>query len=191
LTQKTNLYSDERLMLLIASKDALAFELLYERYQSRMFGYLLRQMAYDSDKANDVLHDVFLKVIENAKKFDAAQSFKTWLFTIAYNLCKNEFRKKEYSDEHQRHIANHVDFWEEQNPDHALFQEQFEQSAQKLSYEHRTVFELRHKEGLALKEIAEIMDSNLGTIKSRLHYATKFLAVELQAFNPNTQQYGN
>ncbi len=178
-------------MPLIARKNPLAFEVLYERYQTQLFGYLLRQLFYDHAKANDILHDVFLKVIENAHRFDPEFRFKSWVYSIAYNCCKNEFRKNEHIKAHKLYISNKQEPWEEQNPDNALFQEQYAKASEKMSYEHRAVFELRHKEGFSLKEIAEVMECNLGTVKSRLHHATHFLANELQVFNPNKINYGS
>jgi RNA polymerase sigma-70 factor (ECF subfamily) len=53
-----------------------------------------------------------------------------------------------------------------------------------MDEKHREVFALRHLEGLSMKEIAEVMEINEGTVKSRLFYATKFLAEKLKVYNP-------
>jgi RNA polymerase sigma-70 factor (ECF subfamily) len=64
----------------------------------------------------------------------------------------------------------------------AQFLKDFETTLQALDEKHRSVFTLRHLDGLALKEIAEILEINEGTVKSRLFYATKFLANQLNVY---------
>jgi RNA polymerase sigma-70 factor (ECF subfamily) len=66
----------------------------------------------------------------------------------------------------------------------SIFQNTYNESIQQLDSKHREVFSLRHEDGLSIKEIAEILDLNEGTVKSRLFYATKQLADLLKEFNP-------
>jgi RNA polymerase sigma-70 factor (ECF subfamily) len=63
------------------------------------------------------------------------------------------------------------------------FGSQFEKSMDELKSEHQEVFSLRHMDGLSIKEIAEVLEINEGTVKSRLFYATKQLADKLKEFN--------
>ena len=60
----------------------------------------------------------------------------------------------------------------------------FELNMGELDHKHREVFEMRHIQGLSIKEIAEILDISDGTVKSRLFYATKNLAEKLKEYNP-------
>jgi RNA polymerase sigma-70 factor (ECF subfamily) len=65
-----------------------------------------------------------------------------------------------------------------------FFQEAFQKSLTILDDKHKEVFSLRHLEGLSIKEIAEVLEISDGTVKSRLFYATKYLAESLKEFNP-------
>jgi RNA polymerase sigma-70 factor (ECF subfamily) len=65
-----------------------------------------------------------------------------------------------------------------------IFQEAFQKSMTDLDQKHKEVFALRHMDGLSIKEISEVLETNEGTIKSRLFYATKYLAASLSEFNP-------
>ena len=67
---------------------------------------------------------------------------------------------------------------------HALFREAFEGQLLVLDAKHREVFELRHFDGLSMKEIADVLKISEGTVKSRLFYATKYLAEGLKDFHP-------
>ena len=66
----------------------------------------------------------------------------------------------------------------------STFSESFYKALNALDEKHKNVFALRHFEGLSMKEIAETLEINEGTVKSRLFYATKTLAKELKEFNP-------
>jgi len=66
----------------------------------------------------------------------------------------------------------------------SYFSDSFYRELNALDEKHKSVFSLRHFEGLSMKEIAEALDINEGTVKSRLFYATKTLAGALKEFNP-------
>ncbi|HXP49559.1 MAG TPA: sigma-70 family RNA polymerase sigma factor, partial [Bacteroidia bacterium] len=92
MASKYSLMTDQDLMLYLKQGEALAFDELYLRYSKRLLGYFIRMLNFDKEKAQDSLHDVFLKVIEKPELFDRTKSFKTWVYTIAYNTCKNHYK---------------------------------------------------------------------------------------------------
>jgi RNA polymerase sigma-70 factor (ECF subfamily) len=65
-----------------------------------------------------------------------------------------------------------------------FFQDAFSQKLSELDEKHREAFTLRHIDGLSIKEIADVLGANEGTIKSRIFYAIKYLAEGLKEFNP-------
>jgi RNA polymerase sigma-70 factor (ECF subfamily) len=139
----------------------------------------------DDEKAEDFVHDLFAKIIQHPELFDTSRSFKTWLFSVASNMCKNEYKRMEV----RKNTVHGVDTSLAASNENVLNQVQdaqflaeFEEKLQELDEKHRSVFTLRHLDGLALKEIAEILDINEGTVKSRLFYATKFLANQLSVY---------
>ena len=70
-----------------------ALGLIYDRYKNRLFVFFLRMLGGDQIKAQDFLQEVFLKIVEKPNLFDSNKMFSSWIFTIAYNLCKNEYRR--------------------------------------------------------------------------------------------------
>ena len=90
-----NSYSDEELMVQIKDGNSAAFEELYNRYSRVIFHYLYKMLGGLESLAQDFLHDIFLKIIEKPFLFDQSKKFKTWIFQIAHNKCKNEYRKKD------------------------------------------------------------------------------------------------
>lgn len=165
-------------MQLIASGDQQAFNALYQRYKQRLFYYFYRMLNNSEEQANDFLQEVFMKIIENPAAFNPELKFSTWIFSVAGNMCKNEYRKREVREKYNEPL----DIMTEINIQHYSTEEVIEKvfaSLQNLGGEHQSVFLFRYREGFSIKEIAEIMDIAEGTVKSRLHYAKKHLASEL------------
>ena len=89
-----NSCSDEDLMMQVKDNNAAAFEELYNRYSDILLHYLYKMLGGSETQAQDFLHDIFLKIIEKPYLFDQSKKFKTWVFQIAHNKCKNEYRRK-------------------------------------------------------------------------------------------------
>jgi len=184
--------SDEKLMELIQRGDTSAFDELYHRYSQRLLLYFFRELGCDEQKAQDFLQDAFLKILEKPGLFDPERKFSTWIFTVAYNMCKNEYRRLQAREI----VENDADMDEvsqsfeseyhpsEQQVDRKMFKRALFEELEKLDDGHRTAFLLRYQQNLSIKEIGEILGCSEGTIKSRLFYTTQKLAAKLKAFNP-------
>jgi len=174
-------------MVLIGREDTRAFSELYARYHKRLFHFMLKMLNNDDEKAQDLLQDLFLKIVERPNLFDVNRKFYSWVFTVAANMCRMQFRN--HADErmspNQKEIAG---ISESEHLIHRLdgemFTDRLEKSLEALTYEHRETFVLRFQEEFSLQEISEIMNCSLGTVKSRIHYTTRKLAMELEEFKP-------
>lgn len=185
---KYNSLTDEELMKALSKGDQRAFDELYKRFYAQLLGYFKNMLWGDREKAEDMVHDLFAKIIKNPDYFDTNRSFRTWLFSVASNMCKNEYKKQAVRKntstgvEDYRSISSSTNVLAEVQD--IQFQQAFEENLAKMDEKHREVFALRHLEGFSMKEIAEVMEINEGTVKSRLFYATKFLAEKLKVYNP-------
>ena len=179
-------YLDEELMALLSKGDKRAFDELYNRYSSVLFGYFNKMLWRDREKAEDLVHDIFAKIIVNPLAFDVSRSFKTWLFAVACNMCKNEYKRKEVRKNTSIGIDSHISVSSDTNVlnevQDRIFMSAFDESLIQLDDKHRDVFTLRHLQGFSLKEIADVLEINEGTVKSRLFYATKQLAEKLKEY---------
>src|SRR3989338_6583974 len=181
--------TDEALMISVAKGDKRAFDELYSRYSGPLLGYFMRMMWRDREKAEDFVHDIFAKIVRKPDLFYTTRNFKTWVYSVANNMCKNEYKKQEV----RKNTFNGLDSSYavgDANANvllevhHSLFKEAFNEQILELDVKHREVFELRHFDGLSMKEIADILEINEGTVKSRLFYATKYMAEALKAYHP-------
>ena len=180
--------SDEELMKLLSKGNQKAFDEIYLRYSDVLFGYFMKMLARDKEKCEDMVHDLFAKIIRKPDYFNVNRSFRTWVFSVACNMCKNEYKRMSV----RKHVSNEFEPTKSLQAEsdtlkkvhESTFSESFYKALNALDEKHKHVFALRHFEGLSMKEIAETLEINEGTVKSRLFYATKTLAKELKEFNP-------
>jgi RNA polymerase sigma-70 factor (ECF subfamily) len=179
-------HSDEELMGLVGARDSKAFEELYDRYSRLMFNYFHRMLWKDKERARDFTQDLFTKIIQKNELYDAKRSFKTWLYSIAHNMCKNEYAKHEVRrDAHSeiKYTQPGIDRAKaDVEMDKTSFKKELEQALQVLDEVKRTTFELRFYQEMSIQEISEVMDCSEGTVKSRLFYTLKQLNEKLKAF---------
>jgi RNA polymerase sigma-70 factor (ECF subfamily) len=180
--RKNKEYSDAELMQQIVLGDQAAFSELYLRYKDRMYYYFFRMLGNSPDLASDFLQELFIKLIEKPESYNPKYSFKTWLFSVANNMCKNEYRRREVRKEYQSSevLQPKHDYINDSSiePDQLL--EKIFLTLDQLGEEHRAAFLLRYREGFSIKEVAETLEIPEGTIKSRLFYAKKMLAEKLE-----------
>ena len=185
--------SDEKLMQLVANREAAAFNELYERYSRVMLNYFYRMLWQDREKAEDFMQDLFAKLIHKPELYDASRNFKTWLYSIANNMCKNEYRKQEVRKGVVNGINEEIMAIEKQNQekqvDDKIFNKRLYEELDKLDVKQKETFVLRYVEDLPIKEIATICECSEGTIKSRLFYTLKKLALRLEDFKLNLSEY--
>ena len=180
--RKNKAYSDNELMQQIVSGDQAAFSELYHRYKDRMYYYFYRMLGNSSEQANDFLQELFMKLIEKPESFNPAFSFPTWLYSVANNMCKNEYRRREVRKEYQatEALEPKLDYLNDSSVDPEQLIEKIFLTLDQLGEEHRSVFLLRYREGFSIREVAEILELPEGTVKSRLFYTKKLLAGKLE-----------
>jgi len=180
--------ADEELMRRVSRNDTKAFEELYTRYAGRMQGFFIRMLGYDIAKAEDFTQELFLKVYESRSAYEEGRTFSSWAFSMAYNLCKNEYRHRDVVEIHEQELNYNSDATEEpafeKVYDQAVFENQLSISLSKLPADQLAAFTLRYNEELSVQEIARVLDCPEGTVKSRLHYALRSLSQSLSIYNP-------
>jgi RNA polymerase sigma-70 factor (ECF subfamily) len=189
---KFAMYTDEELMHFIINGEEFAFNELYKRYAKKLLGYFTRMLNYDKEMAEDALQDVFLKIAEDPTRFDRSRSFKTWVFTVASNQCKNFYRHQTIVNQKKQEIVylnssiNENDLTRIISKlDGVQFQNVLQEILNELPVEKKEAFILKYQEEKTNEEIAEIQECSIGTVKSRVHYTLRTLEEKLIQFNPN------
>jgi RNA polymerase sigma-70 factor, ECF subfamily len=179
--------TDEELMLLVRKGDQEALAILYDRYSGAMVNFFYRMLNRDLQKAQDFMHDLFIKLIENPFSFDCNRKFDTWIFSLAYNQCKNEYRKlavREGYSQAMNIVVEDAMIEPDETYDIRAFEVRLNEVLESMGEKHKSVFLMRYQQGLSLREIADITGCPEGTVKSRLFNATRELAESLKIYDP-------
>jgi len=174
-----------------------AMEHLILKYQNRIYNAILR-ICGNVDDAAELTQDTFVKVIENIDSFAGRSRFYTWAFRIAVNLTLNYCKRKvklglqsldaklSEKDERARGTLRAV-LVDENSPDPVKVAADNElcdlvvKAMMNLDDEQRSVMVLRDIEGMSYNEIAEVLELELGTVKSRLSRARSNLREIIEA----------
>lgn len=182
------MYSDEQLMAQSAIGDRKCFEMLYDRYSGKIYQYFLRMLWRDHELAEDQTQEIFLKIVHKPQLFDQNRPFKTWIYSVANNMCKNQYRHREVANKARQDMT--VTSVESTSPistdfDKKNFKTALDEALQNIDIHKRNAFILRFKHELSIKEIADITETAEGTVKSRIFYTLKELAKMLSEYNPH------
>ena len=171
----------------LRSGDVEAVAALMERYQHRLYRYLLRLVRQPAT-AEDLFQQTWLRVMERIRNYDPNRSFEGWLFALAHNLAIDLLRRSrlESLDEPLPSGDTRAELLEGRGPgalEQLLSQERFgwlADSITELPVVFREVLTLRFEEEMRLEEIAAVLALPLGTVKTRLHRALKHLRQSLE-----------
>jgi RNA polymerase sigma-70 factor, ECF subfamily len=184
--------ADEVLMLRYKEGDLEAFEILLERYQQPLFTFVLR-FCNDYHQAEDLVQEVFLRLIKSAKTYEPKAKFSTYIYTFAHNICIDNFRRgkkrkttslSQPIDVEQELTIEDTVKDERANPEKDYRQKTLEKALQEavseLPEEQREVFLLREQMNLPFEEIARVVGCLPSTAKSRMRYALQSIRTKLE-----------
>jgi len=186
--------TDEELLARYAAGDASAFAVLVRRHEGPVYHFVLRQVRSPA-VAEDVVQDVFLRIVQGAGDFKGHSRFTTWCFTIARNLCIDHLRKAalrrhpsldQATDAADRGSEEGPSLGERTADPHpraavdrtaigAELKDHIGRAVDELPDDQREVFLLREVAHLPFKEIAAITGVAENTVKSRMRYALERL----------------
>ena len=187
--------SDEDLMTQFQQGTVTAFDILVSRYKDSLMHYIYR-FLHDVEECEDLLQETFLRVYRNRHSYRRIAKFSTWLYTIAGNLARSEYRKRKLRQLYSLQSVNlDAEEYEFQIPDEThppddfaegSLQDQYIQDAlQQIPEEFREIVVLRDVQQLTYQEIAEITGLPMGTVKSRINRGrTKLQALLKDIYAP-------
>lgn len=163
--------SDEHLITLFQNGEKSVFEVIVLRHQERVRNFVYSILG-TANHIDDISQEVFIKIFEALSRFRFESSFTTWIYRITLNHCRDELRKQKI-----RRLLFHDDALQDQFPsqsnpfDHTAnvqLSHIIQRALTKLPFHYRTVVTLRDMEDYSYNEIAEVLQCDLGTVKSRL-----------------------
>lgn len=167
-----------------------AYKRLVEKYERALYYHILK-MIKDKNKVEDLVQEVFVKAFDNLHSYNTNYAFSTWLYRIATNHTIDYLRKKKLQtlsiDEPVKQRDGEMKMQlpdESAQTDRKIIRSQRQKMVQKaieaLPEKYRAVIKLRHMQEKSYQEIAEILDSPLGTVKAHIFRAREMLYKELK-----------
>lgn len=163
---------DSEILALIKTEDSFeaGFRTLVDTYKEPLYWHIRRMVLIHHD-ADDVLQNVFIKVYKSIRKFRAEAKLYTWLYRIASNesitFLKKKKRTQEVSDQMILELKQDPYFTGDE------IQLALKEAIELLPTKQKQVFVLRYYDDLAYKEMAEILESSVGSLKASYHHAVK------------------
>lgn len=171
--------SDEDVMEQLQAGVVQAFDIIVQRYKDRLHNFLFRY-THNHEDCEDLVQETFLRVYRSRHSYERIAKLSTWMYTIALNLAKSMYKKKQ----RMSLISIHAD---ESDPDDREFEitdsmmlqddklhikfsmQELEKALMELNDDFREAIVLRDIQQLTYEEIAEITGSAMGTVKSRIN----------------------
>ncbi|MBK7445409.1 MAG: sigma-70 family RNA polymerase sigma factor [Ignavibacteria bacterium] len=183
-------FTDEQLILQFQNEDKGAYVEIVMRYKDRLVNFLYR-FTGNRETAEDISQETFLKLYKNKDKYSEIAKFSTWLYTIALNEARSNFRKEKkhsavsindfYEDNHNDYQIRSDDYNPEEDANAETESFYIQKAINSLNEIHREIIVLRDIEELDYEEIAKTLDIPLGTVRSRINRARESLKVSLDS----------
>ncbi len=173
---------DNELVERLQKGDVEAFDSIYNKYSGKLYVFGFKYLR-SKDEAEELVQSIFLKVWENYKKLKKESSFKSYLFTIAYNEICNLFRKRNYQQKfiNDSLYENSQSSYEiETGIDNKSVLDHVHQIINELPEKQKTIFLKSRQEGKSTKEIAEEIGLSPGTVDNYISDALKFIRNRIQ-----------
>jgi len=177
--------TDAQIINHILNGDRSRFNALVWQWEKPIYNFILRYVG-NKELARDVTQKTFMRVYKNLSKLKDPTKFSSWIYQIASNLCKDEIKKMSHrnfisldliheNNENNGHLLpDQLKESEQSLPDAKLNQKQIcnivQKALKQLPEEQRVVIIMKEYQGLKFKEIAEMLNQPLNTIKSRMYY---------------------
>ena len=171
--------SDDILITLFQSGEEAVFRVLVDRHKERVRN-LIYSILSDVSVVDDIAQEVFIRTYEALPKFRFESSFYTWLYRITVNKCRDEMRKKKIRKFFSLHAmldGSNAELLSKirVNPEDNSAQELVATGLKQLPEKFRIPIILKDIDGMTYDEMAEIMQCEIGTVKSRLSRARTML----------------
>jgi RNA polymerase sigma-70 factor (ECF subfamily) len=159
--------TDQQLVLEYLGGDEKSLETLIKKYLGQIYGFVYKR-AGNTQEAEDITQETFVKVWRSLKRFDVEKSFKAWIFSIAKNTCIDFMRKKKvllYLEAVKEPGGN------DKNLEHIGIAQFLSSATQKLTPQYQIVLSSYYDDNLNFREISEKTGESINTVKSRYRRA--------------------
>ncbi|MNI18620.1 ECF RNA polymerase sigma factor SigW [compost metagenome] len=181
--------TDQELMQHIRNGKHKALSVLYDRYGALVYSFAIKAVR-DESAARDIAQAVFMRLWTTDSEYNPEKGrYTSWLLTLTRNLTMDHIRKQrrdasgriQITEEHFNELSDPRALSPEEHVLRESIREQIQQACLHLSKPQKTLLEHFYWQGYSLRELAQLYDQPLGTVKNRLHQTLKILRRHLAA----------
>ena len=175
--QRVSKLSDEDLVKeILELKEPLYYGILYDRYANRIYNRCLRFIPV-KEEAQDLTHDLFIKLYFRLKQFKGQSSFSTWLYSLTYNFCLNYLnRKHKIKQEKELELTDKIQNETGEIEDSEILELQAEKlkvALDQIGDKEKLILLMKYQDEFSVKEIAESLKLGESAVKMRINRAKK------------------
>jgi RNA polymerase sigma-70 factor (family 1) len=172
-------HNESQLVRNLSKGNLLAFNTLYHKYSSRLYFFALGYLKSEAE-AEELVQEVFTIIWEKRADLKEELSFKSFLFTIAFNIIRKHFRTRTYMSEYFKAVINDdLDLQTTQKINYDSLYKYLTYLVDQLPERRKEIFIKSRFDGLSINEISEILHISHKTVENQLTDALKFLRINL------------
>jgi RNA polymerase sigma factor (sigma-70 family) len=166
-SKHSSLLDEELVSLYVTTQRNEYFEEIYERYANKVYRKCY-SFVYSQEKAEDLTHDIFLKLVVKIGTYKESSKFSTWLYSITYNYCMDQIRVNKKKTEVA--LQDNYDMSDEDDDSELMdfHGTELNKSMKQLPSEERMLLQMKYQEDFSIKEIADTLKISESAVKMRL-----------------------
>ncbi len=156
-------------MILVSEGNLDMMGVLFDRYHNKIFNFLIK-MTRDRNSSQDITQEVFYKVIKYRKSYKKGK-FSSWIYTIARNTFADHYQNNKHKDERLDNVTYKIKESEHNSIENQEITEQLNRALLTLAQSDKELIIMNRYQGIKYQEIAEIIGSTPGAVKTKIHRA--------------------
>lgn len=168
---------DKQLVLKLQNNEASAFDSLFYKYSEKLFRFSISLLKNEED-SKEIVQEAFFRIWKKRMEMDSSKSFKSFLFTISYNLIVDQLRLKLKDKEYREFLIRYFESEKlsfKNDIDYEILVSQIRKAVEELPSKRKQIYILSREVGLAHKEIAEKLGISVKTVENQITLALKHL----------------
>jgi RNA polymerase sigma-70 factor (ECF subfamily) len=177
----TPVNEDKILVLQLQNNSVNAFDSLFYKYSDNLYGFAFSLLKNRED-SKEIVQEAFCRVWDRRNELDSSKSFKSFLFTISYNLIVDQLRIRLKNKEYRKFLEeyfNSVEVFNENKADYKIISGKVRSAVEEFPKKRKEVYILSREKGLSQKEIANQLGISVKTVENHINLSLKHLRLRL------------
>lgn len=173
--------NDKQLVALLQDNDVEAFDSLFHKYSEKLYSFSFSLLKNHED-SKEIVQEAFVRIWEKRKDIDTSKSFKSFLFTVSYNLIIDQLRRRLKDTEYRDFLVGYFEtekFELQTTIDYDTIKTKIQGAVEELPVKRKQIYVLSREIGLPHKEIAEKLGISVKTVENQINLALKHIKLRL------------